>query len=143
MGDHFYDPVWVADPGVGYELYGEHDYTTLTGFAEGEFDLNGLSLPLRRMSDGSYVLAQIGASYNPEGYQLIAKDQTRYHYSQFEGLLDVTDRNGNNLTVDENGIVSSSGQQVQFMCDDQGRITKVIDPAATRSITRTTRPANW
>jgi RHS repeat-associated protein len=129
VSGEFFDPRWIPDPGVDYELYGEHDYTLITGIGSGIFDRDGLPLPLVRLGDGSYITAQLGASYNPLGYQLFSKDKTRWHYSQFDGLLDVTDRNGNTLTVSEGGITSSSGQQVQFQRDDQRRITRLIDPA--------------
>ncbi|MGN6545519.1 MAG: putative Ig domain-containing protein, partial [Aureliella sp.] len=127
VGSAFYDPRWVPDPGVDWQLYGENDYTRLTGIASGEFDLNGLPLPLVQYEGDQYILAGLSASYNPLGYQLISKDGTRYHYSQSEGLLDVTDRHGNKLSMTADGITSSSGQAVQFQRDTEGRITKIVD----------------
>ena len=128
VGNGFYDPRWIPDPGNDWQLYGENDFTQLTGIDSGEFSLSGLPLPLLRYADNQYILAALSASYNPLGYQLIGKDGTRYHYSQTEGLLDVTDTHGSKLTYSDTGIVSSSGQAVQFQRDDAGRITKVRDP---------------
>jgi YD repeat-containing protein len=128
LSDDFYDPRWILDPGVDWRLYGENDFTRLTGTASGQFDLKGLPIPLFRFGDGQYIIAAVNAAYNPLGYQLINKQGVRYHYDQETGLTDVTDRNGNTLNYTANGITSSSGQQVQFQRDAVGRITKVIDP---------------
>lgn len=65
VGSSFYDPRWVADPGVDWQLYGENDFTQLTGIASGEFDLDGLPLPLVRYQSDQYILAAISAAYNP------------------------------------------------------------------------------
>src|SRR5262249_50307289 len=83
---------------------------------------------LLRLGDGSFILAYLGVAYNPLGYQLIQKDGTTWHYNQFSGLQDVTDRNGNKLTVTGNGISSTSGQQLVFERGAPGRITKINDP---------------
>jgi len=128
LGPSFYEPRWVPDPGNDWSLYGETDFLRVTSIATGEFDLNGLPLPLIKYADNQFILPAINASYNPLGYQLIGKDGTRYHYSQTDGLLDVTDTNGNTLTYSASGMVSSSGQSVQFQRDAQGRITQVRDP---------------
>lgn len=132
VGDNFYDPRWIPDPGVDWQLYGENDYTTITGIDSGVFDLDGLPLPLLRGTSNEYFLAAVNASYNPLGYQLISKQGVRYHYSQESDLLGVTDRNGNTLTYTDESITSSSGQQVQLQRDDQGRLTAVIDPDGNR-----------
>jgi len=127
LSDAYYEPRWIPDPGVDWQLYGEYDFTTITSLSTGEFNLDGLPLPLLLTGDG-FIVGGVGASYNPLGYQLINKAGVRYHYDQYAGLTDVTDRNGNTLTFSEAGIVSSSGQQVQFLRDDQGRIATIIDP---------------
>ncbi|MFM7713299.1 MAG: hypothetical protein ACKO7A_11460, partial [Microcystis sp.] len=43
-------------------------------------------------------------------------------------LIDVTDRNGNKLTFSDEGITSSTGAEIDFIRDSQGRITEIIDP---------------
>ena len=128
LGDNFYDPRWVPDPGVTWRLYGQNDFTTITSLTTGVFDLDGLPLPLNRLANGEYILAAVFASYNPLGYELVSKHGVRYSYDQDDGLTNVVDRNGNTLEYSEAGITSSSGQQVQFQRDDQGRVRQVIDP---------------
>jgi RHS repeat-associated protein len=44
------------------------------------------------------------------------------------GLVSVTDRNGNTMTVTHDGIESSAGPGLQYIRDDQGRITDITGP---------------
>ena len=46
------------------------------------------------------------------------------------GLLLLTDRNGNSLHFTGDDITSDSGTGVQFIYDDAGRISQIIDPAS-------------
>ncbi|BAY84562.1 YD repeat protein [Calothrix parasitica NIES-267] len=107
-------PIWsprfVAESGVFDKL---------------EVDDIGLSIK----SDGTAGLFLFGFAYNPSEYRLTTKDGTTYNYDQFDGLIDITDRNGNTLTYTDSGIVSSTGESVEFRRDAQGRITKIIDTA--------------
>src|SRR5262249_49236964 len=57
----------------------------------------------------------------PEGYVYVI-DET-------DGLHSVTDPNGNTLTITRDGITHSSGKNVRFERDSQGRITAIIDAA--------------
>ncbi|QGJ71800.1 Hypothetical protein PBC10988_35090 [Planctomycetales bacterium 10988] len=113
VGTGLIGPIWqakfTADPGV---------YATLT------VD----DIPLRQNSDGTFSLYFGGFAFNPREYTLTTKDGTAYRYDQFEGLQTVTDRQGNQLTYTESGIYHSSGASVQFVRDEAGRITQVIDP---------------
>jgi large repetitive protein len=62
-------------------------------------------------------------------YVLTTKDGTKYRIDAQTGdLLTVEDTNGNKLTYTDDAIVSSTGKQVTFERDAQGRIKKVIDP---------------
>ena len=132
-----YEPRWTPDPGVQMELWGEWDRVQVNlSELSGTFNRNGLPLPLLRTDDGLYILAHLNVQYNPLGYRLIDKQGTAWHYSQFDGLQDVVDRNGNTLTVTPAGVFSSSGQSVQFQRDDAGRITKVIDPSGKEIVYR-------
>ncbi len=128
ISDSYFDPRWIPDPGVDWRLYGENDFTTITSLTTGEFDVDGLPLPLLRGPDNTFFIAAVNASYNPLGYELVNKQGVRYSYDQETGLESVIDRNGNTLQYGDDGITSSSGQQVQFQRDAQGRITAVIDP---------------
>ena len=95
----------------------------------GVFDkLEAENTPLSIRSDGSVGLYLFGFTYNPSQYKLTTKDGTVYNYDQNFGLIDVKDRNGNTLTFSEDGIVSSTGAEIDFVRDAQGRITEIIDP---------------
>jgi RHS repeat-associated protein len=134
LNDQFgtiYEPRWIPDPGVTDTLYGEWDRVALNSSNfSGTFDPeNGFRTPLLRLGDGSFILAYLSVAYNPQGFRLLNRDGTDYHYGKFDGLQDITDRNGNVLTVTPDGIRSSSGQGIQFVRDAVGRITQIIDPA--------------
>ncbi len=75
---------------------------------------------------GAFLFSFVG--YNPSQYKLTTKDGTVYNYDQNFGLIDVKDRNDNLLTFSDEGIVSSTGAEIQFLRDSQGRITEIIDP---------------
>ncbi|MBE9088610.1 DUF4114 domain-containing protein [Microcystis aeruginosa LEGE 11464] len=75
---------------------------------------------------GAFLFSFLG--YNPSQYKLTTKDGTVYNYDQNFGLIDVTDRNGNKLTFSDEGIISSTGAEIDFIRDAQGRITEIIDP---------------
>ncbi|BAY62588.1 YD repeat protein [Calothrix brevissima NIES-22] len=105
-----YKPTFTADAGVYDKL--EVDYT-----------------PLTVRSNGAVGLYLFGFTYNPSQYRLITKEGITYRYDQRQGLLDVTDKNGNKLTYTDAGIVSSTGQSITFKRDTQGRIAEIIDPS--------------
>ncbi|MEL7356414.1 MAG: SBBP repeat-containing protein [Cyanobacteria bacterium J06560_6] len=109
-----FGPIWsprfVAEDGVYDTL--EVDYT-----------------PLSIRSDGKAGLFLFGLPYNPSEYRLTTRDGTTYRYDQFDGLENITDRNGNTLTYTDNGIFSSTGESVRFVRDGQGRITEIVDLA--------------
>jgi YD repeat-containing protein len=104
------DPAFTADPGV--------------------FDtLSVADTTLEQLPNGSFGLYLFGVAYNPQGFTLTTKDGTDYQYNQFTGLKSATDLNGNTLTFSSTGIVSSTGVSIQFVRDNQGRISQIIDPA--------------
>jgi RHS repeat-associated protein len=67
--------------------------------------------------------------WDPRQFTLTTEDGSVYQIDQDNGVSMVTDRNGNTLTVTPNGILHSSGKQVTFARDAQGRITTMTDPA--------------
>ncbi|WP_392530127.1 RHS repeat-associated core domain-containing protein [Nostoc sp. C117] len=76
-----------------------------------------------------------GSAYNPADtyyggvYTLTTKEGIVYQIDAATGdLLTVTDNNGNKLTYTEEGIYSSTGKQITFERDAQGRIASVKDP---------------
>ena len=67
--------------------------------------------------------------YNPAVFELTTQDGTKYLISKTEGLKEMTDLNGNKLTINNSGIHHTSGRSLLFTRDGQGRITRVTDPA--------------
>src|SRR5262249_6965459 len=53
---------------------------------------------------------------------------TAYRMAASGELKSITDRQGNTLSFEANGIVSSTGKSVSFVRDGQGRITNVAYP---------------
>ncbi|MGA1841276.1 MAG: PKD domain-containing protein [bacterium] len=77
---------------------------------------------------GSEILNGDFYIYNPDRYKLTTIDGTVYIIDQNNGLLKVTDNNGNSLDFTSNGIIHSTGKGVMFTRDAKGRITKITDP---------------
>jgi RHS repeat-associated protein len=85
---------------------------------------------------GQYFSANpMGLPYNPEDprlggqYTLTTKEGIEYEIDAKTGdLLQVKDLNDNTLTYSDAGIVSSTGKEVKFERDAEGRIKKAIDP---------------
>lgn len=84
---------------------------------------------LQQRADGAFELYLFGGAYNPREYSLVSPEQIRYNYDQFEGLKTVTDRNNVTLEYRDDGIFSSTGESIEFIRDDLGRITEIIDPS--------------
>ena len=66
--------------------------------------------------------------YDPDVYRLILPDGRAFVIDQQEGLKSITDLNGNELTITDDGITHSSGKAVAFVRDAQGRIESITDP---------------
>jgi RHS repeat-associated protein len=83
---------------------------------------------LNFLGDGSLYLPDDTTVYDPTTFILTAKDGTQYLLSTTQGLVAVTDRNGNTTTIGANGIASSAGPTLAFNRDGAGRITSITDP---------------
>ena len=88
-----------------------------------------------RVVDGSQVVWALGAGYadfiipyNPSIYELETEDRVVYVISEDKGLIEVRDALGGVLTVSDDGIVSSRGLSVDYIRDDQGRVTEIVLP---------------
>jgi RHS repeat-associated protein len=68
-------------------------------------------------------------AYAPEFYTYTDPYGTAYRMAASGELKSITDRQGNTLSFEPNGIISSTGKSVSFVRDAQGRITNVDYPA--------------
>jgi len=95
--------------------------------------LNGVAFQVSGSPGGGVQLydASTFTLLNPTQFQLTAEDGTKYIIDQFAGLQQVTDRNGNTLSISPSGIVSSTGKGAAFNRDGQGRITSIVDPSGS------------
>jgi large repetitive protein len=114
---YFYDPVFESEKGSTNKLTLEY---------------NGY---VRRLENGKFTNPIGSSPFNPADpyygavYVLTTKDGTKYRIDAVTGdLLTVKDTNGNTLTYTDDAIVSSTGVQVTFERDAQGRIVSVSDP---------------
>jgi RHS repeat-associated protein len=73
--------------------------------------------------------------YNPQRFQLTTRDGRIIVLDHTAGLISMTDRNGDTLSVDTNGVHASNGQGILFTRDGSGRITKVTGPASGQTVT--------
>jgi RHS repeat-associated protein len=142
LGGRFYYPSFVADkgststltvPGAEYK-----DSSATNQFASG--GSGNANNVLIRAANGKLVNGN-NRLYRPEDdgfgnrYLLTSKDGTKYEINATTGDLEtVTDTNGNVLTYSDNAIVSSTGVQVTFERDNQGRITSVTNPLGQKVV---------
>ena len=117
---YFYDPVFESEKGSTNKLTLEY---------------NGY---VRQLENGRFTNPIGSSPFNPaDGYYggvyvLTTKDGTKYRIDAATGdLLTVKDTNGNTLTYSDDAIVSSTGEQITFERDANGRIVSVKDPAGS------------
>ncbi len=67
--------------------------------------------------------------FNPQEVRLTTIAGTKIDIDRNAGgITQITDANGNALTINENGITHSTGKGIIFNRDNQNRITQIIDP---------------
>jgi RHS repeat-associated protein len=71
-------------------------------------------------------------SYDPDlsQFTFTAPDGTRYNFNGDGTISSITDRNNNSVYYSYSGISHSSGKQLSFTRDGNGRITEIYDPIA-------------
>jgi RHS repeat-associated protein len=69
-----------------------------------------------------------GTLYDLDTYQLVLQDGTYLHLSRQEGILHLSDPNGNGVDFTDLGIDHSGGQSVVYVRDTEDRITQIVDP---------------
>jgi len=77
--------------------------------------------------DGDNLLTALNI-FNPDRYKLTEPNGTEFIIDQFVGIQSIEDPSGNITTFDTNGITHSSGTEITFQRDNQGRIQQIIDP---------------
>lgn len=82
---------------------------------------------LKQNADGSYHVFPYSLDYNPANYRLRRRDGTVYHYNKYAGLQRISDRNGNEISFDADGIHSSDGSGIDFIRDENRRIIRIED----------------
>jgi len=69
-----------------------------------------------------------GNPYNPTTFILTTRDGMRYTIDQTLGVTSMSDANGNSLTINAGGVISSTGKSITFTRDSSNRITQITDP---------------
>ena len=122
---------FTPQPNAIFQSYWQPKYTAEPGFY-GSLVTTGdncTGVLLRIGNIYQCALANAGAVYAAAGYKY--KDPYGREYTLTPGgtLQSVTDLNGNTLTLTASGITSSTGLNVPFVRDGQGRITQITDTA--------------
>ncbi len=69
--------------------------------------------------------------WDPRQFTLTTEDGTVYSIDQDNGLKMMTDRNGDYLSITDQGIFHSSGKSVTFARDNDKRIFRITDPSGS------------
>ncbi len=72
--------------------------------------------------------------FNSGTFRLTTAEGASYVIDQHAGVRSLRDSYGNTLTIDDGGIVHSSGQSIAFTRDAAGRITQITDPNGNAQI---------
>ena len=87
-------------------------------------------------ADGSdrVVIADTQETFVPEDVKLTTRDGRIFHLNLAEGVTHLEDPNGNRLDITNEGISHSSGQGMDFECDADGHITRIVDPLGNANV---------
>ncbi len=108
-----YSPQFTAEPGFYGSLSGQND------------NCSGLLLHVGNIFE--CYLNNGGQSYQPQTYTYTDPYGRVYTLSPTGALQSLKDLNGNTLTLAATGITSSTGLNIPFLRDTQGRITQITD----------------
>ena len=81
-----------------------------------------------------------GPVYDPQRFNLTDRFGTIYLLDVNDGLIEATDRNGNSVTITDDGVFSSQGPSITFARDTEGRIESATGPDGN-AVTYTYDPA--
>lgn len=105
---------------------------TTTGTQGATLQIVGDNSPLvNPASPGPVDLLSIDTleDINPTVFQLTTAEGFVYVIDQTRGATSFTDPNGNTVSINPSGITSSTGKNIVFTRDTNGRITQIADPA--------------
>ncbi|MGH9837934.1 MAG: putative Ig domain-containing protein [Blastocatellia bacterium] len=68
------------------------------------------------------------STYDPQNYRLRTKEGLVYTINASGGIRKIEDRNGRFIEITANGVTSSTGRNVVFTRNAQGRVTQITDP---------------
>ncbi|MEZ6044193.1 MAG: putative Ig domain-containing protein [Planctomycetaceae bacterium] len=102
-------------------------------------DLYGGGGPFLKMNTGAqtlYLDPETGNAYNPKrpefgnALTMRTREGMEYTFDATTGkLFEIRDTHGNTLTITDYGIFHSAGRSIQFVRNQIGFITEIIDPA--------------
>lgn len=75
--------------------------------------------------EGEY--SNLDQPMDPQVFKLTREDGTEIIFQKQNGIQSITDKNGNQITVDKNGITSSTGKSITFTRDSEERIISATD----------------
>ncbi len=119
LGVTWYTPAYQADPGVSYQLMSGD--TKLTRGRDGFYDLK----TARAYHPASGL-------FGDRDYTLTAADGTIYQINSARGLQETILPNGNHLHWSDSGVVSSTGESIRFVHDQEHRLTTIEGPDGSR-----------
>lgn len=83
---------------------------------------------LRAIGGNLVDIGDLANPVDPQNFVLTTQDGMEYHLNKSEGIEQVKDLNGNHLTFSDEGIKHSSGEEIVFNRDEQGRIRSIELP---------------
>ncbi len=112
---------------VGYEPV----YSSTPGRAQ--LDILSGDLAVYLNAEGVLMADDFFEPFAITAVRLTTPDKRVFDFAQDRnGVFRIQDRNDNALTIEDNGLIHSTGQNVDFVRDAQGRITAVVMPNGTR-----------
>ena len=105
------------------------DSYNLIGDMETESALEIIDKYDNLMFDGRYNLFDTNAKmFEPKNFKLTTKQGIVYILNVDTGVKSITDKQGNVLTFNKDGITHSDGKSIVFERDENNRITRITDP---------------
>ncbi|HEY0636120.1 MAG TPA: RHS repeat-associated core domain-containing protein [Pseudonocardiaceae bacterium] len=136
-GPHFVTVTWPDGHNEIFDLTPAQGSTFFPGLTTAKFTGRAGTTSKLQSADNSLFFSNgnlnggpfgINGVYNPKDFVLTDRFGTSYNLRVGVGLTSMTDRRGNTVTVDQQGIHSSTGPDVLFHRDGLGRITRIEDP---------------